>query len=485
MTETTDHLAALERFPGMRILCIGDVMLDCYVHGSVTRISPEAPIPILRIERESLALGGVGNVANNVFGLGGVSLLATVAGEDAAATNLAGLLAEIGGCNGLVVDAGRPTTLKTRYVSGSQQLLRADQEVTRAIAPAIEEALIARIHAMAEGARAIVISDYLKGVVTPRIAAAAIAAGKRGGMPVVVDSKPASYRYFTGATLLKPNRRELQTATGLPVDTDDEVVAAARALIALSGVDCIVATRSEQGMSVICASGEAVHFRAEAKEVFDVSGAGDTVAATLAMALASGSPLVEAAELANHAAGIVVGKIGTAPVRLSELREAIEAEPEHASRKVKTVEDAVDEAERWRARGVRVGFTNGCFDLIHPGHISLLAQARRACDRLIVGLNSDASVRRLKGETRPVQDQTARAAVLAALEDVDAVVIFDEDTPQEIIHRLAPDVLVKGADYTIETVVGAEFVIARGGRVVLADLKQGHSTTGMIGRMRG
>ena len=485
MTTSADHLDALQRFEGAAILCIGDLMLDRYVHGRVTRISPEAPIPILRIDRETAMPGGMGNVVANIHALGGIPHVGAVVGNDEAARQLQAILGDFGSDSSvLVADAERPTTVKTRFVSGSQQLLRADNEVTRPISEKTEQALIGHLDRLIESSRAVVISDYRKGGVTQAIARAVIACAARAGIPVVVDAKPESFGFFAGATVLKPNKRELADATGLPVDADDQIEAAARQLIRISGVDCIVATRSEQGISIVHGEGEALHLRTEAREVYDVSGAGDTVAATLAMALGTGCGVLQATVLANHAAGIVVGKVGTAMVRLSELCAAVDAKSVQSAHKVKSLDDAADEAERWRTRGVRVGFTNGCFDLLHPGHISILSQARGACDRLIVGLNSDASVRRLKGETRPVNDEHARAAVLAALEDVDAVVVFGEDTPKEIIERLRPDVLVKGADYAIEQVVGADFVMSYGGKVVLADLKAGHSTTSMIGRMR-
>ena len=486
MITANEHLAALQRFEGVPVLCVGDLMLDRYVHGRVTRISPEAPIPILRIDRESAMPGGMGNVATNIHALGGVPQIGAVVGNDEAGRQLQAIFTGLGSSGSvLIADPARPTTVKTRFVSGAQQLLRADNEVTRPVGEDTEQALIERLEELVGSVKAVVISDYLKGGVTPAIARAIIDAARRAGIPVVVDAKPESFAWFAGATVLKPNKRELALATGLPVENDEDVETAARRLIEVSGIECMVATRSEQGMSIVHREGEAIHLRTEAQEVFDVSGAGDTVAATLAMALATGATILQAAMLANHAAGIVVGKVGTAMVRLAELRAAIDAQPILSGQKVKSLDDAAEEAERWRARGVRVGFTNGCFDLLHPGHVSILGQARGACDRLVVGLNSDASVKRLKGETRPVQTEQARAAVLAALKDVDTVVVFDEDTPKETIERLRPDVLVKGADYTVDQVVGAEFVMSYGGRVVLADLQAGHSTTSMIGRMRG
>jgi D-beta-D-heptose 7-phosphate kinase/D-beta-D-heptose 1-phosphate adenosyltransferase len=481
----SDGSLSIEQLGGHAVLCIGDVILDHYVHGSVTRISPEAPIPVLRIEREAITLGGAGNVAANIAGLGGQVYLATIVGEDEAAAKLLDLLAGVVETGGVLRQADRPTTIKSRYVSGSQQLLRADQEITTAISPAQEEALLAHCMTVLDRVHSVAIVDYAKGMVTPALAQKIIAAAVSRGIPVVVDSKIETYSAFANASVLKPNRRELFLATGMKVDDDDQVAAAGQRLIELTGVQAVVATRSEQGMSIVMRGQPAVHLRTEAKEVFDVSGAGDTAEATLALALGAGYSLIEAAELANHASGIVVAKMGTATVRLSELKAALDEVPITASHKIKSTADMVDEIERWRARGLKIGFTNGCFDILHPGHISLIREARHHCDRLILGLNSDASVKRLKGPDRPVNDEASRALVLAALENVDGLVIFEEDTPQEIIQALRPDVLVKGADYTIDQVVGADFVQSTGGTVVLAEIKAGHSTTATIRKLRG
>lgn len=460
-------------------------MLDHYVHGGVTRISPEAPIPVLKIDREAVTLGGAGNVAANIAGLGARVYLATIIGQDQAAAKVLGLLTDIAETSGILQWADRPTTIKSRYVSGSQQLLRVDQEITTEISAQQEESLLAYCFSVLDQVDSVAIVDYAKGVVTPGLAQKLIAAANARGIPVVVDSKIQTYSCYREATVLKPNRRELFLATGMPVDDDDQVTAAGRRLIELTGVKAVVATRSEQGMSIIVPGQPPVHLRTEAKEVFDVSGAGDTVEATLTLALGAGYSLVEAAELANHASGIVVGKMGTASVRLSELKSALDEVPITASHKIKNAADMVDEIERWRSRGLKIGFTNGCFDILHPGHISLIREARHHCDRLIVGLNSDASVKRLKGPERPVNDEASRALVLAALENVDGLVVFDEDTPLDVINRLRPDVLVKGADYTVEQVVGAPEVQSWGGAVVLAELKAGHSTTATIRKMRG
>lgn len=479
MSDLARHIASLSR---ASVLCVGDVMLDRFVYGSVERVSPEAPIPVLRIEREATMLGGAGNVAANLVALGAACRFVSVVGEDAAGLELVRLVAgETGDGGGLVVEPGRRTTVKTRFIGNRQQLLRADAETAVPIAEAEEVLVAARTGLLTVGA--VILSDYGKGVLAGGLPARLIAAAREAGLPVVVDPKGDDYARYRGADVVTPNRKELMQATGLPADSDAEVEAAARRLIERCGIGAIVATRSERGMSVVTGDG-AVHLAAEAREVFDVSGAGDTVVATLTAALSVGVDLADAARLANLAAGIVVGKVGTAVVRVPELRSALhEQQWRHGEGKVASLEEAVEQAERWRRRGKRIGFTNGCFDLLHPGHIALLNQAKAACDVLIVGLNSDDSVKRLKGETRPVQNEAARATVLASLACVDRVVIFGEDTPEALIRALRPDVLVKGADYTVETVVGAGFVQSYGGKVVLARLVEGQSTTSTIQRM--
>lgn len=481
MSDLARHIDSLSR---AAVLCVGDVMLDRFVYGSVDRVSPEAPIPVLRIEREVTMLGGAGNVVANATALGAACRFVSVVGQDAVGAELQQLVArETGDGSGIVAEAGRQTTVKTRFIGGRQQLLRADAETVASIRS--EAAALEVAGRMLPGVGAVILSDYGKGVLTDGLVSQLIAAARAAGLPVVVDPKGTDYRRYAGASVVTPNRKELMQATGMPADTDDEVEAACRRLIETCDVAAIIATRSERGMSVVTRDA-VTHLPAEAREVFDVSGAGDTVVATLTAALSVGVELTDAAQLANLAAGIVVGKVGTAVVRTPELLAALhEQEWRHGEEKVATRDEAAERAERWRARAKRVGFTNGCFDLLHPGHISLLKQARAACDVLIVGLNSDQSVKRLKGESRPVQNETARATVLASLSCVDLVVVFGEDTPETLIHAVRPDVLVKGADYTVETVVGAGFVQSYGGKVVLASLVEGQSTTNTIRRLKG
>ncbi|MBO6562193.1 MAG: D-glycero-beta-D-manno-heptose-7-phosphate kinase [Nisaea sp.] len=487
MTHDSDLAAKVDSLAGVRLLCVGDAMLDRFVYGTVDRISPEAPVPVLRIQRETAMLGGAGNVVRNLVALGAEACFISVIGRDAAGRELTGLVAEEAGVEShLLTIPGRETTIKVRYVAGAQQLLRADQENVDAIDAGVEEDLISRAVADMEQSSALVLSDYGKGLLSRGGLAKLIGAARQKGRPVIVDPKGSDYGRYTGATVITPNRRELSEASGMPVDSVEAIVAAARHIIETSGIESVLVTRSQDGMTYVSGDpkAEPLHFEAVAREVFDVSGAGDTVVAVLAAALGRGLPIADGIELANAAAGIVVGKMGTAVAYASELAAAFRAHDLlQGEVKVASADIIANRAKEWRAQGLRVGFTNGCFDLLHPGHVSLMRQAKAACDRLVVGLNSDASVARLKGPTRPVQSEASRAAVLASLATVDAVVIFGEDTPLELIKTVRPDVLVKGADYTVETVVGAEFVQSYGGKVVLAQLEDGHSTTATIARM--
>jgi D-beta-D-heptose 7-phosphate kinase/D-beta-D-heptose 1-phosphate adenosyltransferase len=485
MTQSTDLVAVVAQLKQARVLCVGDVMLDRFVYGRVDRISPEAPIPVLRIDREAAMLGGAGNVVRNVVGLGAEAEFISVVGRDSAGhevTQLVGLLENVE--PHLLVEGRRQTTIKTRYVAGSQQLLRADRETTSAVEESTDDDIVHLATAAIADCAVMVLSDYAKGCLTPRGVQAMIRAARAAGKTVVVDPKGVDFARYTGATLLTPNRHELSEATQMPAGNDTEIEAACRHLIATCQVDAVLCTRGGDGMSLVLAAGPTHHLPAVAQEVFDVSGAGDTVLATVSACLAADVSMLDAARLASVAAGIVVAKVGTAVAYADDLVKALRHEDiASGENKIATPAQAQDIVQRWRRQGLKVGFTNGCFDLLHPGHVSLMQQARSACDRLVVGLNSDASVKRLKGESRPVQTETARAQVLASLASVDLVVIFGEDTPLALIQSVKPDVLVKGADYTVDQVVGAEQVKSWGGRVLLANLAPGFSTTATITRM--
>lgn len=485
MTDISALVERVERLKGVPVLCIGDAMLDRFIYGSVDRISPEAPIPVLRVERETVMLGGAGNVVRNLVALGIHTGFIAVVGDDDPGNEIGRLLGELDGIDPcLVVEPGRQTTIKTRFFASSQQLLRADRETGVELKALSRDQLLNHADSLIAKAGAVILSDYGKGVLTPPVVGDLIARARAAGKPVIVDPKGTDYGRYRGATLLTPNRKELHEATAMAVDSDDAVVAAARHLIDTCGVEAVLVTRSQDGMSLVTAAGAVHHLPAEAREVFDVSGAGDTVIATLAAAIASGADPLDAARIANVAAGIVVGKVGTAVAYGHEVIAGLHHdEILSAETKVRGATAAEDMVGRWHRKGYKVGFTNGCFDLLHPGHVSLLSQAKAACDRLVVGLNSDASVKRLKGPTRPVQTEASRATVLASLASVDMVVIFGEDTPLDLIRQLKPDVLVKGADYTVDTVVGAADVTGWGGQVVLAKLVDGQSTTNTIKKM--
>jgi D-beta-D-heptose 7-phosphate kinase / D-beta-D-heptose 1-phosphate adenosyltransferase len=484
MTNRAALAAAIERFPATSVLCVGDVMLDHYVYGEVERISPEAPIPVLHVARETRTLGGAGNVLRNLEALGARCCFLSVVGGDDAGREVKRLLGEAEGVEPhVLLERERVTTVKTRYIAAHQQMLRADRESVRPIGNHLREDLLRVIGQALPEHAVVIVSDYAKGVLADGIASEVIALARNAGKTVIVDPKGNDYAKYRGATLLKPNRRELALATRMPVGSAAEITLAARSLITQHGFQALLVSCGEDGMVLVEKSGPVHALPAEAREFFDVSGAGDTVVATLAAALGVGLALPEAARLANTAAGIVVGKVGTAVVHASELASALGEEDGHPPRKVLALEPALDRIAAWRQQGLKIGFTNGCFDLLHPGHVSLLDEARASCDRLVVGLNSDASVRRLKGATRPVQSEIARAQVLASLAAVDLVTVFPEDTPLQLIEAIRPDVLVKGADYRIEEVVGGDLVQSYGGRVLLAQIKEGHSTTATIRKM--
>lgn len=465
----------VRRLARTSVTVIGDVMLDRYIYGVVDRVSPEAPIPILRVERETAIPGGAGNVVRNLTALGAAVAFVSVVGDDQAGSDLTGL---VGGQPGIepwmLIEGARTTTVKTRFVSQGQQLLRADREQAEPIGAKLAERLLRIASDTLAATSVTVLSDYAKGVLAGDIPAQLIALARQAGRPIVVDPKGHDFARFAGADVITPNRRELGEGTGMPVAEEADLVRAATHLRELHGFGAVLVTRSEDGMTLVDADGTH-HYPSEAVDVFDVSGAGDTVVAALAAGLAAGLTVRVAARLANLAAGVVVGKAGTAVARSEDLLRVLTPQVS-TLRKIVTRDAAAEQVERWRRKGWRIGFTNGHFDLLHPGHVHLMEQARGQCDRLVVGMNSDASVRRSKGETRPVQPEAARAAILAGHSAVDLVVIYEEDTPLETLEALRPDILVKGADYTVDQVVGADAVKRWGGKVWLAEVLKGYST---------
>ncbi len=468
----------LERIKSMKVACVGDLMLDRFVYGEVSRISPEAPIPVLKTRRSVAMPGGVGNVARNIAAMGATARLGAVAGRDNAGKELAELIAGDPRIEDLLSrPEGAETIVKTRFVSSGQQLLRLDEEA----APHSGYADTAVFESVA----AILISDYAKGVVDDGLIQSALAAGAATGAPVVVDPKGTDFARYGAVDLIKPNASELAGATGLPVGTDEEIEVALKALLDTTAVKAVVVTRAGKGMSMVRRGEAVVHFPGRAHEVFDVSGAGDTAMAALGLALGAGLPLEGAVQFALLASGVVVGKAGTAVVTPQELlaEEGADGDGEFVNG-LSDWDALAEQVSRWQADGLKVGFTNGCFDILHRGHVAYLAQARRWCDRLVVALNTDASVSALKGPTRPLNNLDSRAAVIGALASVDGVTYFGEQTPLELIKRLRPDVLIKGADYTKEQVVGAAEVESWGGEVRLASFEDGYSTTKTIEKMK-
>ncbi|MGH7113014.1 MAG: D-glycero-beta-D-manno-heptose 1-phosphate adenylyltransferase [Stellaceae bacterium] len=484
MADNSDLFPYVERVKSARVLCIGDVMLDHYIYGQVERVSPEAPILVLRIERELKSLGGAGNVLRNLTALGAAASFISVIGNDDTGREVGRLLeAQDGAEVHVLVQPQRATTVKTRYVAESHQLLRADRESAVPLDPYIREDLLRLARELVTNHAVVIVCDYGEGVLTEGVALEIIRAAGEAGAFVIIDPKGGDHIRYRGADLLSSSRRGLADATGMPVASSSEIVAAARALIERCDFGGVLVALGRDGMILVGADGIVQVQRAEMREVYDVSGSGDTVVAASGAGVAAGMSLTDAARLANVAAGIVVGKIGTAVVYASELGGWLNGRDPYPADKVVSPAAALEQVEGWRRQGLKIGFTNGCFDLLHPGHVALLRQARAACDRLVVGLNSDASATRLKGPTRPIQSEAARAAALSSLAAVDLIVIFAEDTPFELIRALHPQLLVKGAEYRLDEVVGADIVKGGGGEIVLAEVMPGYSTSAMISRL--
>ena len=479
----------LTQFPSRRILVIGDLMLDRFSYGSVGRISPEAPAAVINLDRVEEAIGGAGNVARNIASLDAHCDLLGMVGTDEAANAICRCLAALPNIDAHLIHAPeRVTTVKSRFVAKlhNTHLLRADVEDSSPISPELQQKVVRAAAELMPHVDAVLLSDYSKGLLTDDTVRKIIDAARKCGKFVVVDPKGRHYERYAGADFITPNLQELGQSVGAPVDSEEHQIAAARKLLSMIKARAVLVTRSEHGVLVVPADGEATSFVATARRVIDVSGAGDTLVAGFTLALASGASIANAARLANYAAGIAVSKFGTACVTHQELADALLSRPDfHVQSKIFSGAPPLRQAmTKWQEEGLVVGFTNGCFDIIHEGHIELLAEARSHCDRLIVAINSDASVSKLKGPTRPIQSERARARVISALAFVDAVVIFDTETPLELITELKPNVLIKGADYKVDEVVGRTVVEANGGRVVLVPLVPNSSTTRIVERMR-
>lgn len=485
MSDNIKNLASyVEKFSQLHMLCVGDMILDTFVYGKASRLSPEAPVPVLLKQKENSMPGGAGNVVANLRSMGCKTSFAGVIGQDADGDFLRNHMEKQGAdCGMLLSLPGYPTSVKTRYVSGSQHMLRVDCEEKLNLPDTELQQLLTRIESHMAGIDMVLLSDYGKGLFDERFTPAIIELSRKAGVPVIVDPKTTDYTIYRGATLVKPNRKEFEGVTGQSFDPTadgfaEAAVAAGRDVCRRYGVGNLLVTLSEHGMIYIPGNERESYewIPTEAKEVYDVSGAGDTSLAALGASLAAGAPMKLAMRIANAASGIVVGKFGTACVTPNELKMKLEHQ-EHAD--ILTVDEAAELTAKLRAQGMIVGFTNGCFDILHPGHLSSFERARDLCDVLFVGLNSDESVRRLKGPTRPVNNQEARSAMVVALKAVDHVVIFEEDTALPLIERLRPDVIAKEG-YPLERWPEGQLVVSYGGKAVELPRVEGFSTTSIV-----
>lgn len=474
--ETANVANLLCAMQNRKVLVLGDVMLDRFIEGTVTRISPEAPVPILSQSKIRQMAGGAANVACNLAQLGLHVQLIGVCGNDTVATDLAN---EISAYPAIQFDPvrikDRPTSLKTRYRAGGQQILRVDEEVTIDIDDRNAKNVLTLATAALDDADLMIISDYGKGALPLPLLSQIIATAKAKGTLIIADPKQKDVSAYTNVDLFTPNLKELRAMTTMPLGNINEIGKAATLLAKTNGFGSILTTLSAHGMILSLPDGTQFHDPANAREIFDVAGAGDTVVAIMAATLAAGAGLKDAVKLANHAAGVAVSKSGTAIVAPGELLAHVGSTPP-----ITDWPNIAAQCASWRNAGQRVAFANGCFDLLHPGHLHLLTEAAKTADKLVIGLNSDASVRRLKGNDRPKQPSEIRSAILAALPIVDAVAVFDQDTPVELIATLKPDCIVKGDEYRKQPVIGADIVTARGGKVVLIPTLDGYSTSNLV-----
>lgn len=477
-------MTRLPDFSNRTVAVVGDVMLDRYFWGNVDRISPEAPVPVVKVTKKTMSLGGAANVAMNLKGLNCGHRLIGLRGLDGNGDLLGAILDKEAIEHSLATTQTHPTTTKTRILGQGQQLIRLDEERNLGIDGEVVDGLLNTLEEGLNATTGVIISDYGKGIFKSDTAQRIIHRCRELNIPVFVDPKGHDWDRYQGATCITPNTAEFNLVA--PFDEYDESALEEQAQRTIEQLNLryILMTRGARGMSLFSASHPTVHISTEAREVFDVSGAGDTVIATLAAAFCAGMDMQKAAGYANTAAGVVVGKIGTQPIVHKELKAVLANQDAKGAAKCVGFGQAADMVNAWRKKGQRVVFTNGCFDILHVGHITLLQKAAAQGDRLVVGLNSDGSVKKLKGDTRPVVPEKERAALLGNIKGVDLVVLFDEETPFELICRLTPDVLVKGGDYTPATVVGRDVVEQAGGRVMIVPLMDNASTTKVIDRIR-
>lgn len=488
---THDLLSIVAKFAGRRVLLVGDFMLDRYVFGDAERISPEAPVPVLRVVERQDRVGGAGSVALNVVALGAEVCCVGLVGEDRFGTRVREMLRDAGaGTAGLLTADDRPTITKTRLVGLAehrhrQQMLRVDDEIIAPPTASLRDRLIDAVAQEITSVDVVCLEDYAKGLLSAELCGEIIRLARQHGKPVLVDPARAPvWSRYRGATLLTPNRAELEIGVQRRL-RDDEIDDAAQAACREHDLDALVVTLGRDGARLVPQRGAAQAFPTRPRAVYDNTGAGDAVLAMMAVAVAAGAPLAQAVPLANIAGGLEVSKFGCVPITADEVRAELSAGADAGLRKLVTADELAAALAPRRDRGETVVFTNGCFDLLHPGHLDLLERSRALGSVLVVGLNSDASVRTQgKGDDRPIRRQRDRARMLAALEAVDFIVIFDEPDPGRLIAHVQPDVLVKGSDWAGKGVVGQETVERRGGRVVLLDLVEGYSTTGELARIR-
>jgi D-beta-D-heptose 7-phosphate kinase/D-beta-D-heptose 1-phosphate adenosyltransferase len=475
----------LSGFSALRVLVAGDFMLDEYLWGRVERISPEAPVAVVEVERETRTLGGAGNVVNNLVALGAQVQVLGLVGDDHPGSLLRQEMARLGvDAAGLFPDRERRTSRKTRVMAGAQQVVRLDRESRTPAGPDFFQAAGQFLQDRLSQLDALVLSDYAKGALTPPVLQGLITQGRAWGLPVVVDPKGADYSGYAGATVLTPNRKEAERASGQVLARREDLIQAGARLRQELGLDHLLITLGPEGMLLFPRQGLEVHIPTRAREVFDVSGAGDTVAAVMALGLASWQDPLLAATLANLAAGVVVGKVGTTPIFRAELERELRQRQAGLEDKILGLPELALQAAHLQAQGKKVVFTNGCFDLLHSGHIKFLEESRRLGDALVVALDTDASVRRVKGEGRPVLGEAQRRRILAALEAVDFVTVFESDKLPEILTTLKPDLLTKGSNYPETQVAGREIVLSYGGQVRLLPVTEPVSVSELIQRIK-
>ena len=475
-------LEILPKLKDRKVLVVGDIMLDEHILSKVGRLSPEAPVPVADVVSIVYTPGGAANVATNIQALGGSPYLLGVVGKDSSRERLFEVLRERGiDTDNIIVDEGKPTTLKSRIIAHGQHVVRVDTEKRGPISNRLVCKILEMVKDIIDEVDALIISDYGKGVVTDDLARNLISMARERGKVVSVDPKGTDYGKYSEATIISPTRREAEMATKIVIANEDDLIKVGWKLLEELKTEFILITKGEAGMSLFEREGRITHIPAVVSEVYDITGAGDTVVSVLTLALAAGAKIKEAAELSNLAAGIVVRKVGTAVATREKLEEIIRYQSgERVNGKIRPLSELISVSKRLKDEGKKVVFTNGCFDLLHIGHLRYLQKAKEAGDVLIVGINSDSSMRRLKGTKRPIVQQNERAEILSALECVDYVVIFSEDTPYRVIRAIRPDILVKGGDYEAGQIVGTDLVKLSGGKVLVIGEVKNHSTTLLV-----